>query len=326
MNNLYPIRFKPIPRQMIWGGNRLRNKFNKDFRNDLKIGESWEISAYPGYISVVENGHLKGNTIEELVEVYMGDLVGEKIFQRFGLEFPLLIKFIDASEVLSVQVHPDDETASLRNNASGKTEMWYVLEAEPDAELISGFRQEVSPGLFMEKLKSGKLLDLLNVEKVNRGDVFFMPAGRVHAIGKGIILAEIQQTSDSTYRIYDWDRKDPRGKSRELHIEEAMEVIDFNFYDNYKTVVEPRRNNPVLLAECQYFTTSLLELEGTIERDYTLVDSFVIYICTFGEFSLKWRDGATRVKKGDTLLLPASIGEFILSGKPDARILEVYIK
>lgn len=326
MYDLYPLKFKPIPRKMIWGGNNLRKKFGKDFPDDQGIGESWEISAFPGYISVVENGHLQGNTIEELIEVYMGDLVGEANFNRYGLEFPLLVKLIDAQDVLSVQVHPDDEIAARRHNGRGKTEMWYILDAEPGAELIAGFNRKVSPGIFMDKLKNGKLLEILNVEKVSPGDVFFMPAGRVHAIGKGIILAEIQQTSDSTYRIYDWERKDADGNYRALHIEEAMEAMDFGFHKDYRTRARVKQNSPVLLADCPWFTTHLLNFTGAVKRDYSMLDSFVIYICTRGKFTLEWGNGKMVAGQGETLLLPAAFTEVSLSAEKDAGILEVFTR
>lgn len=326
MRKLYPLIFKPIAREMIWGGDNLRKKYNKDFPGHSRIGESWEVSSYPGYLSIVDNGFLEGNNIEELIGIYMGDLVGEKVFDRFGLEFPLLIKLIDAGEVLSVQVHPDDEVAANHHNARGKTEMWYILEAEPGAELISGFNQNVTPEIFLDKVKSGGLLEILNVEKVSPGDIYFMPAGRVHAIGKGIILAEIQQSSDSTFRIFDWGRRDAEGNYRQLHLEDAMQAIDFNFYNKYKTEINPKLNSPVLIADCQYFTTHLLNFNGILKRDYSLVDSFVIYICTNGEFMLEWNDGKMAVKKGDTLLIPASIEDVSLTCSNTSGLLEVYIK
>jgi mannose-6-phosphate isomerase len=326
MSELYPLRFKPLPREMIWGGNNLNKKFNKDFPSGVKIGESWEISGITGNISVVDNGYLKGNNLEELIEVYMGDLVGEKVFKRFGLEFPLLIKFIDACETLSVQVHPDDEVAARHNAARGKTEMWYVLEAEPGSELISGFKGEVTSGLFLEKLESGKLMEILNTEKVTEGDVFFIPAGRVHAIGGGIILAEIQQSSDSTYRIYDWDRPGPDGKQRELHIEKALEAIDFQAGKAHRARPGIKDNTPVTLADCEYFTTNLLQVKGTVERDYSLPDSFIIYICTNGEFLLEWANGKMTVKKGDTVMIPAAMTKTVISCSKKSVLLEVYIK
>ncbi len=326
MRDLYPLKFKPIPREMIWGGDSLRKLFNKPFPAESRIGESWEISSVQDKVSIVSNGFLEGNNLQELIEVYMGDLVGDKVFESFGTEFPLLVKLIDAQDNLSVQVHPDDEYAARRHNGRGKTEMWYILEAASGAELISGFNREVSRGLFMEKLKDGKLLDILNEEKVKPGDVFFMPAGRIHAIGKGIVLAEIQQTSDITYRLYDWDRVDASGNPRQLHLDLAVDAIDFNTYDDYRTNVEAKQNSPVLLAECQYFTVQRLGFEGKMVRDYSLLDSFVIYICTKGEFSLDDGRVSTGVTKGDTLLLPAITGEVILQTLAGSELLEVFIK
>jgi mannose-6-phosphate isomerase len=326
MRGLYPLKFNPIHREMIWGGGSLRNLFNKPFPAESKIGESWEISAVKEKISVVSNGFLAGNNLQELIEVFMGDLVGDKIYESFGNEFPLLVKLIDAQDDLSIQVHPGDELAALRHNGHGKTEMWYVLEAEPGAKLISGFNREVNRKLFMEKLGNGKLLDILNVVKVKPGDVFFMPAGRVHAICKGIVLAEIQQTSDITYRLYDWDRVDASGNPRQLHLDLAMDAIDFNSYGDYRTIVEEKQNSPVLLAECQYFTTHLIGFEGKMVRDYSLLDSFVIYICTKGEFILDDGKVSTGVMKGDTILIPAITGEVILHSMAGSELLEVFIK
>lgn len=326
MNELYPFKFKPFPREMIWGGNALYEHYNKPFPANSKIGESWEVSALPGHISVIENGRLQGNNIEELIEIYMGDLVGEKVFNRFGLDFPLLVKLIDANDVLSVQVHPDDELAAVRHGSYGKTEMWYVLDARPGAELINGFNQVVSPGIFSEKIKEGKLLDILNVEKVSPGDVFFIPAGRVHAIGKGIILAEIQQASDITYRIYDWDRLDTEGNARQLHIDQAMDAIDFNYYKDQKVTYEIKRNHPVRLAGCQYFTTNLLDFDIRVGRDYSLIDSFVIYICTHGQFSVEWEQGKIDVQKGETILIPSTFENISLSPIETSTLLEVYIE
>ncbi|MBT6765533.1 MAG: class I mannose-6-phosphate isomerase, partial [Prolixibacteraceae bacterium] len=203
MNGLYPLKFKPIYHEKIWGGDRLQKVLNKDFGNLPNCGESWEVSGVEGHISVVGNDFLAGNSLQDLVEIYMGDLVGDKVYKKFGIEFPLLIKFIDAEQDLSIQVHPNDELSKKRHNAYGKTEMWYVVDADKGALINSGFNQEVSKKKYLEYFNKGKLTDLLCFEKVNKGDVFFIPAGRVHAIGKGILVAEIQQTSDVTYRIFD---------------------------------------------------------------------------------------------------------------------------
>ncbi|MDF1549873.1 MAG: class I mannose-6-phosphate isomerase, partial [Bacteroidales bacterium] len=254
---LYPLKFAPVLKEKIWGGQKLSELLGKKARNDTKIGESWEISCVAGDISKVSNGFLEGNSLQELIEVYMSDLIGEQVYLKFGEEFPLLIKFIDAQDVLSIQVHPDDEVAKERHNAYGKTEMWYVLQADEDAELISGFKNDTDKQTYLTALQSGNLSELLNAEKVKEGDVFFIPAGRVHAIGRGIMLAEIQQTSDITYRIYDWGRVDDDGKPRELHTELAKDVIDFKACDSYRTDYKLVKNETKNLVSCKYFVTNI---------------------------------------------------------------------
>lgn len=221
---LYPLKFKPILKQTIWGGDKLAYK-SKDNKIKESIGESWEISGVQDHISIVSEGALSDNTLEELIEVYMGDLVGDKIYEKFGVEFPLLIKYIDARDNLSIQVHPDDTTAKERHNAYGKTEMWYLVGADPDAELVMGFRKDTTKADYLQSLHNHTLPDLLNTEKVRKGDCFFIPAGTVHAICKGCYIAEIQQTSDITYRIYDYDRRDKNGNPRELHTEDRKSVV-----------------------------------------------------------------------------------------------------
>jgi mannose-6-phosphate isomerase len=277
-------------------------------------------------VSVVSNGYLVGNTLEELIEVYMGDLVGDQIFEIYGIEFPLLIKFIDANDNLSIQVHPDDEMSKKRHNAFGKTEMWYVMQADPGSQLQSGFNQQVNKEKYLEKLEKAELTDILNFEEVTSGDVFFIPAGRVHAIGKGILLAEIQQTSDVTYRIYDYDRRDDKGNPRELHTELALDAIDYTIYPEYKTKYEPKQNESVKLISCKYFTTNVLELNQTKEKDYNKIDSFVIYICLEGELQIETESGSESIQKGGTILIPASIENVQL--KPlstTVKLLEIYI-
>ncbi len=326
MNALYPLKFKPIIKETIWGGNKLNSVLGKSIPSD-KCGESWELSGVQGNISTVTNGFLKGNNIQELTEIYLGELVGDKVYDKFGIEFPLLIKFIDANDVLSIQVHPDDEMSKKRHNAYGKTEMWYILENELNAELICGFKKEVSKEEYLKALAEGKLKDILNSEKVAPGDCFFIPAGRVHAIGAGILLAEIQQTSDITYRIYDFDRKDAAGKSRELHTELAVDVIDYTAQTEYKTQYEEKLNQTVSLVDCEYFTTRTLSFDATLARDFNLIDSFVIYIATEGSFEIIYNNGETiLVEKGETVLVPASLKEFKLSAKGTAKALEVYIR
>lgn len=325
--SLYPLKFQPILKDKIWGGNKLKTILNKDFAPLPNAGESWEISGVEGDISVVSNGNLTGNNLEELIEIYMGDLVGDKVYDQFGMEFPLLIKFIDANDVLSIQVHPDDELSKERHNAFGKTEMWYVIEADKGSELIVGFNQEVDKAKYVAKLEEGKLEEILNNEPVKKGSCFFIPAGRVHAIGKGILLAEIQQTSDVTYRMYDWNRTDDQGNPRELHTELAVDAIDYSFEKKYRTDYETEINKTTELVRCPYFTTNTLEFDKQIEKDYSQLDSFVIYMCLDGNFTIESEDGiTTEVTKGETVLIPAALENVILFPKGKTEILEVYIK
>lgn len=238
--SLYPLKFNPILKDKIWGGSKLKTVLNKDFSPLPNAGESWEISGVEGDVSVVSNGFLEGNNLEELIEIYMGDLVGDHVYENFGIEFPLLIKFIDANDVLSIQVHPDDVLSKERHNAFGKTEMWYVIEADKGSELIVGFNQKVDKDTYIKKLEEGRLEEILNNEPVAKGSCFFIPAGRVHAIGKGILLAEIQQTSDVTYRIYDFNRTDDKGTPRELHTELAVDAIDYSFEKKIQNRISKR--------------------------------------------------------------------------------------
>ncbi len=326
MEGLYPLKFTPIYKDKIWGGEKIKSVLNKDFGDLPNCGESWELSGVEGNVSVVSNGYLAGNTLEELIEIYMGDLVGDSVYEKFGVEFPLLIKFIDANDDLSIQVHPNDEMSKERHNAYGKTEMWYVLQADKGAKLQSGFNQEVDQDKYLFKLEHDELTDILNFEEVAPGDVFFIPAGRIHAIGKGILLAEIQQTSDVTYRIFDYNRCDKEGNPRELHTELALDAIDYTLFPEYKTTYQPKANESVELVNCKYFTTNVLEFNEIIEKDYSELDSFVIYICLEGRLCIENISGPEWIEKGETLLLPASI-DFValnpISGS--AKLLEVYV-
>jgi mannose-6-phosphate isomerase len=327
MEGLYPLKFTPIFKDKIWGGDKIKSVLNKDFGSLPNCGESWEISGFDGNVSVVSNGFLAGNSLEELIEVYMGDIVGDQLFNAFGTEFPLLIKFIDANDDLSIQVHPTDEMAAERHNSQGKTEMWYVVQADPGSELQVGFNQEIDQEKYLEKLNKSELTDILNFEKVQEGSVYFMPAGRVHAIGKGILLAEIQQTSDLTYRIYDYDRRDDKGNLRELHTELALGAIDFTVYPEYKSSYDQKLNESVELVSCNYFTTNLLEFNQVVEKEYNKLDSFVIYVCLEGEASLETESGNETVLKGETILIPASIENVRLKPQTKSvKILEVYIE
>ncbi len=327
MQNLYPLKFRPIYKERIWGGDKLPALLNKNY-HIAHCGESWELSGVQDDISVVSDGFLKGNNLEELIEVYMGELVGEKIYDQFGTEFPLLIKYIDANDRLSIQVHPNDELSKERHGAYGKTEMWYVVQADEGAELISGFNRTIDRDSYLIALQNGQLENLLQFDPVKPGDVFFIPAGRVHAIGKGIVVAEIQQTSDVTYRIFDFNRVDEKGNGRELHTELALDAINFKHHKNAASVYQPKLNDPVELVKCTYFTTNLLQLTTAIERDFSSIDSFVIYLCMEGSYTLQWESESIRVQKGETLLVPASIEFFVL--KPangvETKLLEVYVE
>ncbi len=324
-HKLYPIRFKPIYKELIWGGEKLREEYRKSDAPKM-TGESWEISMVEDNISVVSNGFLKGNTLEEITEVYMGDMVGDSIYDKFGTFFPILIKFIHSNDNLSIQVHPDDTYAKEHHGENGKTEMWYILEAEKDAKLIAGFNRNMDQKGFLKSLKEGTLVDVMNFEPVEKGDVLFMPTGRIHALGPGIVLAEIQQTSDMTYRIYDWGRTDPDGNPRELHIDHAVEVMDFTLHENYKTPYTPLLNSSVRLASCPYFTTQYLEFDQPVDKDYNLIDSFVIYMCMEGKVDIHYSGGEPDVlQKGDTILIPAALKELSLIPQEKSTLLEIFM-
>ena len=324
---LYPLKFIPIYRSKIWGGDKLRTIFGKDFSPLTNCGESWELSGVPGNTSVVSYGPLKNNSLEELIEIYMDELVGYKIFEKFATEFPLLIKFIDANDILSIQVHPDDELSKLRHKAFGKTEMWYILNADENAEIITGFNQKIDKNTYLQHLRNKTLKDILNIEKAHADDVLFIPAGRIHSIGSGIFLAEIQQTSDITYRIYDWERKDEEGNERELHTELAVDAIDFSFHVEYKTKYQSKLNASSEIVNCKYFTTNILIFDRQVERDYYFIDSFVIYICIKGSFKIFYDNNKFEiVKAGETVLIPAILKNLSLIPEETTKLLEIFIK
>ena len=321
---LYPLKFSPILKDKIWGGTKLKSLFNKAAETD-KLGESWELSGYEGDESVVTNGFLAGNNLRELIEIYMGELIGDTVFDEYGLSFPLLFKLIDANENLSIQVHPGDEVAAERHNSYGKTEMWYVVDADKGAELIIGFNDDCSRETYLKAMSEDKVEDLLHKVPVTKGDVFFIPAGRVHAIGKGVVVAEIQQSSDVTYRIYDYKRKDDNGNERELHTEQALDVINFEASRQPKTIYSHLLNETTPLITCDYFTTNMLRFNKSLERQYAKLDSFVAYMCLDGTFTIESEGEKTTVIKGDTVLIPASIDELSLVPDGEVTLLEVYV-
>jgi len=303
----------------------LKELFNKDFSPLPNCGESWELSGVNENLSVIENGFLTSNNISELIEIYMGDLVGDKVFEKYGSEFPLLIKLLDTSSFLSIQVHPDDTYAMKHHNSSGKTEMWIVIDAEEDSEIITGFNRDVDKETYLEYLNKNKLKEILNVEKARKGDVYFIPTGRIHAIGSGITLLEIQQTSDITYRVYDWDRKDENGNYRDLHTDQALEVLDFKKYDNYKTDYQLVKNQFTELVKTPYFTTRMMEFDKVREIDYGFLDSFVIYTCLEGMCMINYPGGVEVIQAGNVVLIPADLKSLSLTPQGNCKIVESYI-
>lgn len=318
--NWYPLVFKPILKDRIWGGTKLSSLLHKDIISET-TGESWEISTVPGDVSVVKNGTLAGKSLNELLDLAPEALLGEKVYSKFGKTFPLLFKFLDAKEDLSIQLHPNDELARKRHNSFGKTEMWYVMQADPDSRIIVGFEETSSPDEYLYHLEHKTLTKILKEIKVAPGDVFFLETGTIHAIGAGIVIAEIQQTSDITYRVYDWDRVDAQGKSRELHIELALDAIDYSVSDaKCKYTQTVNVSNPVI--DCPYFTTNFIPLSGQ-QTFYKNGDSFTVLVCTKGTFSIAINDAVTTFREGDTVLIPAVITDFQLSG--EASLLEIFI-
>lgn len=301
---LYPLQLKTRLKELVWGSER------------------WDVSGVEGDISVISNGFLKGNSLNEALEIYMGELVGDKVFARFGEEFPLLVKHIDAKDKLSVQVHPDDALAAVRHNAWGKTEMWYILASKPGAELMIGFREGVTREVYEKAVADGTVGDLLNRVAVKPGNAFFIPAGTVHAIGAGIVLAEIQQTSDITYRVFDWGRVGKDGRPRELHTELALDAMDFAAPVRAVTQ-NPPAGEAALLVESPYFTTNLVDVAGHAERNLSERDSFTIYVCTAGEVTLRTPGGELSLPTDGVVLIPADQDHIIFEGQ--GRLLETYL-
>jgi mannose-6-phosphate isomerase len=317
---IYPLQFEPILKERIWGGEKLKTVLNKPIVSKI-TGESWELSAVDGDISIAANGELKGKSLTEIINEAPNDILGTTVYKRFGVQFPLLFKYLDAREDLSIQVHPNDELAKKRHNSFGKTEMWYIMQADKNARIIVGFKEDSNEQLYVENLKSKTLISILDDIKVKEGDVFFLETGTVHAIGAGLVVAEIQQTSDFTYRIYDFDRVDVYGNKRELHVDLALEAINFDKLETFRDY-DRKRNESNVIVDCPYFTTNLIPLEGEVTISKS-GDTFTVYMCVEGEFEIAFENSIYKYKKGDTVLIPAAMNTFILSGK--ASILEIYI-
>ena len=315
-------KFEPLLKQTIWGGDRIIPFKHLDTQME-RVGESWEISGVKDNETIVSNGKDKGKSLNQLVREQKDRLVGKENFQRFGNEFPLLIKFIDARQDLSIQVHPTDEIAQRQGKSRGKTEMWYALDSAPDAQLYTGLKKKITPDEYKEMVENDTITDALARYAVHEGDVFFIPAGRIHAIGTGCFVAEIQQTSDVTYRIYDFKRKDKDGNYRELHTKEAAESIDYTVLPNYRAGYQPKQNEGVQLVECPYFTTSVYDLTEPMTLDYSGLDSFVILIAVKGQGTLTADEETITFQMGDTVLLPATTEEVKVEGT--VKFLETYV-
>ena len=324
---MYALKFRPILKTVVWGGEKIA-PYKEVVTDQHNVGESWELSGVKGHESVIANGEFEGMTITELVEKYKGALVGEKVYANTGNEFPLLIKFIDAQKDLSIQVHPDDELAAKRHNSKGKTEMWYVVGADKGAHLLAGLSEKITPEEYVERVGNNTITDVLTRFEVNAGDVFFLPAGRIHAICGGCFIAEIQQTSDITYRIYDYGRLGLDGKPRELHTELAKDAIDYNVYQDYRTHYTEKKDAENELVSCKYFTTSQYDLDKPFTKDLSALDSFLVVMCIEGSGTLtdhEDADNALTIHQGETVLIPAASKGVTFTPDTRLKLLTSYI-
>ena len=320
---MYPIKFRPILKERLWGGTKLKEVLGKPITSEI-TGESWELSGVDGDISIVSNGEFTGTNLQQLINDHPVELLGKSVVDRFGKEFPILIKFIDAKQDLSIQVHPDDRLAKKRHNSFGKTEMWYIMATDPEAQLIVGFNKDVSKEEYIQSLANDKLLDLLNYETVREGDTFFINTGKIHAIGAGVLLAEIQQTSDITYRVFDFNRRDKEGNLRELHTELALDAIDYRKKDDFKVEYDRKADKVNTMVDCPYFKTNFLQLTKNRTMDTKNRDSFTIYMCVGGSVIVANEYGEAQINKGETVLVPA-LSQNIALRTGDAKLLEVTI-
>ena len=318
-----PLKFNALLKSTLWGGDKIIPFKNLDIQQE-NVGESWEISGVKDNETIVADGPYAGKKLNELVEELKGKLVGEDNYQRFGNEFPLLIKFIDARQDLSIQVHPTDEIAKMQGKERGKTEMWYLMDSDKDATLLCGLKKKITPEEYAQMVENDTIVDAIDRYEVKEGDCFFLPAGRIHAIGTGCFLAEIQQTSDVTYRIYDFKRKDKNGNYRQLHTKEAAECINYNVESNYRTDYTPVKNQGVSLVQCPYFNTAVYDLDEPMTIDYSELDSFVILIGIKGNATITDNEGNTfTLQAGESVLVPATTETLKVDGK--IKFLETYV-
>ena len=327
MTNLKPFKFEPYLKSVLWGGEKIA-KYKGIVTDQHNIGESWEISGVDGHESVVAEGDDKGLNLRQIIEKYKGDLVGNAVYAKNGDTSPLLVKIIDAKGDLSVQVHPDDTLAKARHNSYGKTEMWYVVGADEGAHLLSGLSEKITPEEYVERVENNTITDVLTDFKVKAGDVFFLPAGRIHAIGTGCFIAEIQQTSDITYRIYDYGRLGLDGKPRELHTELAKDAIDYNVYPEYKTNYTEKKDDENVLVECKYFTTSQYDLDKPFTKDLSDLDSFLVVMCIEGRGTMtdhEEQDHTITLHQGETVLIPATSKGVTFTPSSGMKLITSYI-
>lgn len=316
-----PLRFKPYLKSVIWGGNKICG-YKGIGQQASNIGESWEISAVPGHISVVDGGTYDGLTLTDLIDRFGADLLGKKVVEKYGNNFPLLIKIIDAADNLSVQVHPDDNLARIRHNSLGKTEMWYIIDADKGSKIYAGLNKTITPVIYEQKVEDGTFTDVLAVHDSNPGDVFFLPAGRVHAIGAGNLLAEIQESSDVTYRIFDYNRRDTSGNTRELHTALAKDAIDYTVYDNYKSKAPDNTIRDAEIVACEHFKVRKVMVDGSLSLTFNPT-SFSVVMCVEGEVGLSTDGCKTELHSGQTALLPAALSETVATGHGTLIVAQV---
>lgn len=325
MATLYPLKFKPIIKERVWGGDQLSQLLNKPKTGEKPTGESWELSGVQGDVSVVANGYLKENDINELVETYLGEITGDAIYEKYGVEFPILIKYLDIQQGLSIQVHPDDETALSRHESYGKTELWYIVDAAPDAKIYLGFNRDTTPQELYDKCNNDTVDELLNVITPKKGDYVLITPGTIHAATGGILVAEIQTTSDVTYRVYDWGREHNPKTAREMHLDLAIDIIDYNKYDLSQYHNSGKQNSESeIINDCNYFKISLLNPGKMMRFESSTFESFIIYMVLEGEILIDSKESSLKVSKGETVLIPSATGEYtILKNSTDCQLLEI---
>jgi mannose-6-phosphate isomerase len=324
MFSLYPMKFKPVLKEKIWGGQRIKTQYSV-YDNDIaSCGEAWLISGITDSETEVMNGYFEGNTVREMAEIFMDDFLGEKIYEKHGDEFPLLFKIIDANDYLSVQVHPDDEIAKTKHGLkSGKSEMWYIIDAVPGAQIVAGFNKPMTKELLLKHLESGTLQSILNFEPVQKGDFIYIPAGLVHAMCPGILVAEIQQSSDTTYRLYDWGRTDEKGQSRTLHISEAADAIRYDLKSSVIRHFQPPVNQSTPMLETTHFSAQFVNLHSTLIKNFQGQDSFIVYFTLSGNYDLICRNQTVNVKSGECILIPAMVEELVFRPNQSAQLIEI---